>query len=72
MKNLRLNQTVVLNRYGKRFIAKVIDVFTDGFGLLLNHNPNFFQSKEIDGKIYGVAFAFDHELTENKTGLTIK
>lgn len=71
--NLKENQSVILLRDGKKFIAKVSTIFSCGtIGLILAHNPDFFPSIEKDGKLYSCTTAFIHEIQENKTKLIVK
>jgi hypothetical protein len=73
IENLKENQSVILVREGRKFIAQVSAVFACGtIGLILPHNPYKFRSTEKEGKLYSITTAFINEIFENNTYVSVK
>jgi hypothetical protein len=71
MKNtFKVNETVILNRDNRKFLAVVSMEFADQYGLIMHYNPYVFSSSvEKDGKLYSITTAFNHELSKSKVAL---
>lgn len=65
---VKIGMTIILNRNGKKTLAKVSDIFSDCVGL-----QTLWASMEgISKDYYRQTVAFYHEIEPNKTGWSIK